>query len=330
MDTPDGSAPCDLGSPDEDPFFKYDYYAQFYNPPLGIVGRTTVPWGEFSPKFMQQTYAYWHKTRDRKFLDEVWPSLVRSFRYQKTTDTDDDGITEMQSDEYKNNKLFNATLWIGALEGLKVMAEFRRDESFLSEVTAELHKARASSEREFWNPGLGYYQYNERNTDIEADAMLGERYVDVTGLPPVLSPDRMTSHYRQLFRRSVKPLMDLDGDGIGDLGVANVLHSDSTPGVGDNGLGFAHEFEVWTGVSYAAAANLYHWGKDTHDGAMQADALLIGWGVYHQSWINEKTAYWFCTPEAWRLEGPERWRALMYSRPRAIWELLMEVHDPYK
>jgi uncharacterized protein (DUF608 family) len=277
---------------------------------------------------MQQTYAYWHKTRDNKFLDEVWPSLVRSFRYQKTTDTDNDGITEMKSDEYKDNKLFNATLWIGALEGLKVMVEFRRDNSFLSEVTAELDKARASSEREFWNPGLGYYQYNERNTDIMADAMLGERYVDVTGLPPVLSPDRMTSHYRQLFRRSVKPLMDLDGDGIGDLGVANALHSDSTPGVGDSE--FAHQFEVWTGVSYAAAANLYHWGRDTDDGAMQAAALLIGWGVHQQSWINKKTAYWFCTPEAWRLEDPGKWRALMYPRPRAIWELLMEVHDPYK
>src|SRR5208337_2893441 len=88
-------------------------------------------------------------------------------------------------------------------------------------------------------------------------------------------------------------------------------------------------FEVWTGVSYAAAANVFHWGKEIDDGAMQATALLIGWGVYYQSWVNERTAYWFSTPEAWRLEDPAIWRALMYPRVRAIWELLMEVHDPY-
>jgi non-lysosomal glucosylceramidase len=329
MDTPDGSAPHNLGSPEQDPFFKYDSYASSRNNFHGIPGRTTMPWGEFAPKFMQQSYAYWHKTGDNKFLDEVWPSLVRSYRYQKTTDTDNDGITEMKSDEYLGNKLFNATLWIGALEMLQIMAEVRRNNSFAAEVEAELEKARASSEREFWNTGLGYYQYNEHNTDIMADAMLGERYVDVTGLRPVLTPERMTSHYRQLFRRSVLPLMDLDGDGIGDLGVANVLHSDSTPGVGDSESP-GHPFEVWTGVSYAAAANLYHWGKKNGDGAMQLDALHIGWGVYQQSWMNEKDGYWFNTPEAWTLKDPAMWRALMYPRVRAIWELLMEVHDPFK
>ena len=326
MDTPDGSAPHNLGSPDLDPLFNYDCYAPSYNAHYGIKGRRTVPWGEFAPKFMQQTYAYWQKSRDNMFLDDVWPSLVRSYRYQKTTDTDNDGITEMKSDEYKDNKLFNATLWIGALEMLRVMAEFRHDSSFLSEVTAELEKARASAERELWNADLGYYQYNEHNRDMMADAFLGERYVDVTGLAPVLSPDRMTSHYRQLFRISVKPLMDLNGDGIGDLGVANALHPDSTPGVGDSE--FEHQFEVWTGVSYAAAANLYHWGRKNNDGAMQSAALLIGCGVYQQSWRNEKTAYWFCTPEAWRLADPSKWRALMYPRVRAVWELLMEVHTP--
>ena len=65
-----------------------------------------------------------------------------------------------------------------------------------------------------------------------ADATVGERYVDVTGLPPVVNADRLTSHYRQLFRRAVLPLRDFNGDGVGDMGAANVLHPDSTPGGG--------------------------------------------------------------------------------------------------
>ncbi len=329
MDTPDGSCPHDAGLVDGDPFFDYDGYGRYYNnSPLGIKGRITTPWSEFSPKFIQQSHAYWHKTRDDKFLDEVWPALVRSFRYQKTTDTDGDGITEMKSSEYKDNKMFNAILWLGALEALAAMAEFRKEKSFLEEVHAELSKARASTEKEFWNEQLGYYQYNQTNHDIMGDGMIGERYVDVTGLPPVVNPDRLTSHYRQLFRRAVLPLRDFNGDGVGDMGVANALHSDSTPGVGDSE--YTHQFEVWTGVSYCAAANLYHWGKRLDDGALQANALLAGWGVYYETWANEQTAYWFSTPEAWRLEDPRRFRALMYQRARGIWELAMEVDDPYR
>lgn len=329
MDTPDGSCPHDAGLISGDPFFEYDGYGRSYNQtPNGIKGRITTPWSEFSPKFIQQSHAYWQKTKDDRFLEEVWPALVRSFRYQKTTDVDGDGLTEMKSSEYKDNKLFNAVLWLGALEALKALAEYSKDTGFLVEVTAELNKARVSTELQFWNEQLGYYQYNAQNQDIMGDAMIGERYVDVTGLPPVLTPDRLTSHYRQLFKRAVLPLKDLNGDGVGDLGVANALRPDSAPGVGDSE--YAHQFEVWTGVSYSAAANLYAWGKRMEDGSLQADALLAAWGVYSTTWLNEKTAYWFSAPEAWRLEDPRNFRALMYQRPRAIWEFAMEVGNPYR
>ncbi len=329
MDTPDGSCPHDAGLVDGDPFFDYDGYGRGYNnSPLGIKGRITTPWSEFSPKFIQQSHAYWHKTRDDAFLNEVWPAMVRSFRYQKTTDTDGDGLSEMKSSEYKDNKLFNAILWLGALEALQAMAVYKHEDSLLAEVQAEMRKARASTEQQFWNQELGYYQYNQTNHDIMGDAMIGQRYVDVTGLPPVVDADRLTSHYRQLFRRAVLPLRDFNGDGVGDMGVANALHPDSTPGVGDSE--YSHQFEVWTGVSYCAAANLYHWGKRLDDGGLQANALLAAWGLYFQTWENEQTAYWFSTPEAWRLENPRKFRALMYQRPRGIWELAMEVDDPWR
>ncbi|HEY65378.1 MAG TPA: hypothetical protein G4O02_12490 [Caldilineae bacterium] len=327
MDTPDGSVPHDAGTPDGDPFFKYDGYVEGY-PFVEDTSRTTTPWSEFSPKFIQQVYAYWHKTRDDAFLDEVWPAVARTFRYQQTTDVDGDGITEMKSSEYRDNKLFNAVLWIGALEALIAMAEHRGDEAIAQEARAEMAKARRSAEVQFWNEELGYYQFNAENADIMGDAFIGQRYVDVTGLPPVLDPERMTSHYRQVFRRASLPLPDTDGDGVGNLGVGNALRPDGSPGVGDSE--FRHEYEVWTGVSYSLAANLYHWGKRIQDGALQAAALLIGWGVYQQTWLNEATAYWFSTPEAWQIDDPTRCRALMYQRARAIWELLMEVHDPYE
>jgi uncharacterized protein (DUF608 family) len=127
----------------------------------------------------------------------------------------------VKSSEYKDNKLFNAILWLGALEALEAIAENRTDKALIEEFTAERKKAQASTEAQFWNEELGYYQYNAHNTDIMADATVGQRYVDVTGLPSVVNADRLTSHYRQLFRRAVLPLRDFNGDGVGDMGAAN-------------------------------------------------------------------------------------------------------------
>jgi non-lysosomal glucosylceramidase len=329
MDTPDGSCPHDAGDVNSgDPLFLYDAYGRYYNQtPMGIKGRITTPWSELSPKFIQQCYAYWHKTKDDKFLNEVWPALVRSYRYQVTTDLDGDGLSEMKSSEYIDDKLLNAVLWIGALQMLLEAARIRKDNSFADEVAAMLEKARASAEKQFWNAQYGYYQYNQHNQDIMGDAMIGQRYIDVTGLPPVLNPERLTSHYRQLFRRAVMALKDTDGDGIGDMGVANAVHPDSLPGVGDSE--YLHQFEIWTGVSYCAAANLYHWGKAIDDGALQANAMLAAWGVYRHTWMDESTGYWFSTPEAWRIIEQTVYRALMYQRARGIWEFATEVGDPF-
>jgi uncharacterized protein (DUF608 family) len=329
MDTADGSCPHDAGAIDGDPLFLYDGYGRDYNKgPLGIKGRITTPWSELSPKFIQQCYAYWHKTSDSEFLEEVWPAMVRSYRYQITTDVNGDGLSEMKSSEYLENKLFNAVLWLGALEMMQDVAKLRKEDALAKEVGAMLDLARASTEKQFWNEQYGYYQYNQHNDDIMGDAMVGQRYIDVTGLAPVLTPDRMVSHYRQLFRRGVLALKDCNGDGVGDVGVANAVHPDSLPGVGDSE--YLHQFEVWTGVSYCAAANIYHCGKVRDDGALQANAMLAVWGVYYQTWMNEKTAYWFSTPEAWRINDPTTFRALMYQRARGLWEFSMEVGDPYK
>lgn len=256
-------------------------------------------------------------------MDEAWSALARTFRYQRTTDTDGDGITEMRSSEYRANKLFNAVLWLGALESLEEMAKAKGDDVIADEARAVREKARANSEAQFWSEELGYYQFNGENAALMADAFIGQRCMDVTGLPPVLNPARITSHYRRVFRHLALLLKDTNGDGVGDVGAANLLRSDGRPSVGDSE--FRHEYESWVGVGYALAANLYHWGRAHDDGALESTALLLGWGLYSQTWLNEASVYWFSAPEAWQIDDPTRCRALMCQRARAAWELLMEV-----
>ena len=109
--------------------------------------------------------------------------MVRTYRYQITTDLDGDGLSEMKSSEYVENKLFNAVLWLGALQMMQAVAQSRNENALADEIAKLLEKARVSTEKQFWNPQYGYYQYNQHNDDLMGDAMLGQRYIDVTGLP---------------------------------------------------------------------------------------------------------------------------------------------------
>jgi non-lysosomal glucosylceramidase len=326
LDSKDGSCPHDAGSPDADPYFEYDDYGRSYNqdPRFGIEGRRTTPWSEFSPKFIQQVYAYYNSTGDSGFIKETWPAVLKTYLYQLTTDSNFDGITEMKSSEYRDNRLFNAVLWTSALECLIKMCDIINDPVFKDEVIVQMNKTRKAIENNFWNDDPGFYKYNEKLDYFMADAMLGQRYLDVTGLPALLDENRMASHYKQSFKHLVLLLSDQDGDGIGDMGVANALTLDEKPGL--EASEFSHEYEVWTGISYSFSANLYHWGKTHNDGAMMAGALLGAFGVYRNSWLNEKAAFWFSTPEAWLIDEPSKYRALMYQRARAVWELLNEVY----
>ena len=317
-----GSCPHDLGGPNLDPFNHPDLYVTQYD---GGEGKETTPWSEFSPKFIQQVFMYWKQYKDDAFLDECWTSIRRSFIYQVSTDRNDDGITEMTSSEYIENKLLNAVLWISSLEALKEMATYRQDALVLMQANEQLAKARPNSEKQFWNESLGYYQYNETIPFLMADAMVGQRCADVFGLPAALDEKRMTSHFEQCFERLVKPLKDYDGDGIGDVGAANILNLQGEPGVKTSE--HKHEYEVWTGVAYNLAASMYHWGKISGKEDLKQKALLTGKGVYMQCWQNEANGFWFSSPEALWFDSLPKARGLMYQRARGIWELMMEASE---
>lgn len=322
LDSPHGECPHDAGMVDNDPFFAYDGYASLIGtlmPEAAQGWEKVTPWSEFSPKFIQQSHAYWKSTGDDEFLQAAWPAILRTYAYHKTTDTDGDGITEMFSSEYKDNRLFNGVLWIGALEALIEMADYQSDAELKTDAHNQLQKARAVIEANMWEPTRGYYQFNEQVTNLMADALIGHRCIDASGLRPTLNPQRLTSHYKNVFEMNIVPFKDEDGY----VGAANLVK-----GVGsedDHNSVFSHQLEVWTGVSYALAANMYHWGEYVSDEGLKKSALALGQGVYERCWLNFKTAHWFNTPEAWQTLNPSVYRNPMYQRARGIWELLAEV-----
>jgi non-lysosomal glucosylceramidase len=323
---PKGAVPHDAGSPLNDPWFAFDQYA--HDASARYNGAWPTPWSEYPPKLIQYCYAYWKKTGDTVFLKDVYPALLRAYHWMQTTDTDQDGLSEMLSSEYAHNKFFNAVLWLGALECMKEITGVMKDSPMSAKVVTDFKLARDSTERQFWDSELGYYKFNETNNSLMADGIVGLRIPDTCALTPALDPARLTSHCRQMFRRLVLPLRDLNGDGLGDMGMANCLTPDSKPAVGSAEPSMPHHNEVWVGVSYVAAANLIHYGQAANDGALIAQGLHTAWSTYERTWRDADGDRWFNTPEAWTIDNPNARRtAGPYQRARGIWEVLMEANQ---
>lgn len=317
---PVGLVPHDVGDPRKcDPYFRFDVYRQDIP--------TLAYWKDLSPKYIQQCWRYYFLYKDKEFLDYVWPACKAAFGFMKSTDKDGDLLPDNSGSDntYDSWGLYGTSLlcgglWVGALECLEKMAEIKND-PMLNEVKGLLEKARANLDRQLWYEKEKYYMIDTKSKTpkaIMSDGLNGQLYCERYGLADILPPERMKSHMQEVYKRCVVPMKDFTGDGIGDIGALNC--------VGERGelIGTLQSDEVWTGATYFLAAMMYSAG-------LKKEALDTAYGVYYTTYINPETAFWFNTPESWRVptmkarpDNPEQ-----YQRPRAVWELLLAIDDPY-
>ncbi len=316
---PKGLTPHDVGDPTKwDPYFKFDVY------------RHDIPdlpyWKDLHPKFIQQCWRYYYLYRDKEFLDYVWPACKATYNFMKTTDTDGDYLpNNFKSDNTYDDwglwgtSLLCGGLWVGALEAMEQMAVIQ-DDSILEEVRNWLKEAKENLDKELWYDKGKYYKIDTGSkfpTAIMSDGLNGQRYCEVYGLADILPEERIKSHLKQVYERCVKPMRDYTGDDIGDIGAINGLKEDGSL------LHTLQSDEVWTGSSYFLAALMYHAG-------LKEEALQTAFGVYYLTYEEEDTAFWFNTPESWRVPTmkPRPDKPEQYQRPRAVWELLLEIDEP--
>lgn len=317
---PRGLAPHDVGDPTKwDPYFKFDVY------------RHDIPdlpyWKDLNPKFIQQVWRYYYLYKDEEFLDYVWPACKAAYEFMKKTDKDNDFLpNNYKSDNtYDDWGLYGTSLlcgglWVGALEAMSEMAKIE-DDAILDEVNDWLKKAKLNLDKQLWYEKGGYYKIDTKSkfpTAIMSDGLNGQRYCEEYGLADILPKEKMKSHLKQVYKRCVKPMRDYTGDGIGDIGAIN--------GLKENGqlLNTLQSDEVWTGSTYFLSALMYHTG-------LKEEALQTAFGVYYLTYEEESTAFWFNTPESWRVPSmrPRPAKPEQYQRPRAVWELIFEIDDPF-
>jgi non-lysosomal glucosylceramidase len=313
---PEHQTSHDVGSPADDPYFNFDTY-----------GTNRLHWKDLHSKFIQQCWRYYYMHKDKEFLSYVWPACKATYGYMKSTDLDGDGLPDNNGSDNTydawglyGTSLLCGGLWIGALEAMDGMAKVMND-PIEREISGILPKARASLDSQLWNKNNGYYNIDTKSKDrtaIMADGLNGQRYCESFGLADILPKDKMKSHLRHVYDKCVVPLHDFNGDGIGECGAINGINEDGTK------LENGQSDEIWTGSSYYLAASMYHAG-------LKDEAMKTAYGVYYLCYVEESTAYWFNTPEAWKDKGvsPRPINPEQYQRPRAVWELLLEIDDPY-
>ena len=308
--------PHDFGAPAKDPFFEFDAY-----------GTNRLHWKDLHAKFIQQVARYYHVYKDREFLDYCWPAIKMTYEYMKSQDTDGDGLPNNNGSDNTydawglyGTSLLCGGLWVGALEAMERLARAEKD-PIINEVAALCDKARSNLDKQLWSEEKQYYRIDtagKHSDAIMADGLNGQRFCEAMGLGDILPRDRMIKYLKRVYRMCVVPLKDFNGDGVGDCGAMNSKNADGT----DIDINMAKE--IWPGSTYFLAATMYHLG-------LKEEALKVAYGCYYIVYEHESSAYWFNTPEAWHDGGhtPRPSKPEQYQRARAVWELLLEIDDPY-
>lgn len=294
-----GAIPHDLGCPDEDPWYLINGY-NFHD---------SSRWKDLNPKFVLQVYRDYVLTDNRKFLRKTWPAVEQAMEYMIRYDRDGDGLIEndgIPDQTYdawsvSGPSAYTGCLWLASLLASSVMARqlgYKKHAMFYEDLYMKGHGA---YEEKLWNGS--YYDYDgsssRQHDSIMADALAGYWFARSADLSPVLQPERVHSMLGEIFRKNV---MGIKNGSVGAMnGVRPSGRIDRTS---------LQSQEVWTGTTYALAANMIQEG-------MIEEAFKTAWGIYHMTY--EKMGYWFQTPEAWMENG--NYRAIAYMRPLAIWAM---------
>ncbi|KAL4292010.1 hypothetical protein GQ457_14G012250 [Hibiscus cannabinus] len=301
-----GAVPHDLGT--HDPWNELNAYNI----------HDTSKWKDLNPKFVLQVYRDFAATGDMTFGIEVWPAVRTAMEYMEQFDRDDDGLIE--NDGFPDQtydawtvhgvSAYCGCLWLAALQSAAAMAQQVGDKFFAETCKSKFFSAKIAFEKKLWNGS--YFNYDSGSSSnsksIQADQLAGQWYTLSSGLPPLFDEFKTRSALQKIYDFNV---MKVEG---GRMGAVNGMHPN-----GKVDESCMQSREIWTGVTYAVAANMLLAG-------MVEEAFTTAEGIFIAGWSEEGFGYWFQTPEGWTIDG--HFRSLIYMRPLAIWSMQWALSIP--
>ncbi|GLT97832.1 hypothetical protein SLE2022_153780 [Rubroshorea leprosula] len=303
-----GAVPHDLGT--HDPWNEMNAYNI----------HDSSKWKDLNPKFVLQVYRDFAATGDMSFGVDVWPAVRTAMEYMEQFDRDNDDLIE--NDRFPDQtydtwtvqgvSAYCGCLWLAALQAAAAMALQVGDKFFAEQCKMKFLSVKTAFEAKLWNGS--YFNYDSGSSSnsksIQADQLAGQWYTASSGLPPLFDDFKIRSALQKIYDYNV---MKVKG---GRMGAVNGMHPNGK--VDETCM---QSREIWTGVTYAVAANMILAGKE-EQGFTTAEGIFIA------GWSEESYGYWFQTPEAWTID--EHFRSLMYMRPLAIWGMQWALSIPKK
>lgn len=293
-----GAVPHDMGTPGSDPWVKVNSYC------IQDVSK----WKDLPSKFVLQVYRDYMVTKDRKFLQDVWPHVLQTIEYAAKFDFDEDGVVDNEGFPDQTYDVWSATgcsaytggLWLCCLSAAVEMAKLL-DSSKVESFETVLKKGLESFHQKLWNGK--YFNYdcsdNQHRDSIMADQLAGQWYAKACGLPSIVESEKAVSSLKTIYDKNFKSFKG------GALGAINGMRPDGKP---DNTC--LQSCEVWTGTNYSLAACMIQEG-------LLDEGFEVAKGIIHCTY--NVFGYHFQTPEAWDMQGS--FRACGYMRPLAIWAM---------
>ena len=294
------TVPHDVGGPDDDPFYRPNWY-RFQD----VNG-----WKDLGPKFVLQAWrdAVAAGPDGDALIREIYPAVEAVLGRLTLADRDGDGLPEHDGEPdqtydtwpMRGPSAYGGSLWLAAVAAAEAMAGRLGDTEAERRWARWFERGQVSFDRRLWRGR--YFAYDDgagpSSDSIMADQLCGQWYADVTGLGELLPADRVETALRTIHENNVLRF------GGGRMGAVNGMRADGSVDTSSE-----QSPEVWVGTTYALAA------------------FMIGRGLVDEGWetargvaeVTYERGLWFRTPEAFDADGD--FRASIYLRPLAIWAI---------
>lgn len=236
----------------------------------------TSKWKDLNPKFVLQVYRDFAATGDMAFGREVWPAVCAAMDYMEQFDRDEDGLVE--NDGFPDQtydawtvhgvSAYCGCLWLASLQAAATMAHRLGDHASAEKYTINFLKAKQAIESKLWNGSYFNYDSGTSNNSrsIQADQLAGQWYAASSGLPSLFDDGKIKTALQKIFEFNVMRV------GGGRMGAVNGMHPNGK--VDETCM---QSREIWTGVTYAVAANMLLAGME-HQAFTTAEGIFIaGW-----------------------------------------------------
>lgn len=295
-----GSAPHDLGAPQEDPFVNVNQYNY----------QDVSNWRDLNSKYvllLWRDYVF-SGSNDLPLLQYSWSSVKAAMEHLRQYDTDGDGLIENAGfpdqtyDDWIANgeSAYSGGLYLAALRATTEIAKKVGDPGAAAEYDALFKRAQMAYIKKLWNGT--YFDYDTRSeyrSDIMADQLAGQWYANLTGLGDLVPKRMRLSALRHIYNFNVMLFGNGQEGAVNGMGPGGEIY-DQNPQIS----------EVWTGTTFALASLMLTEG-------IHEEAFKTAEGVNNVVWRDR--GYFFRTPEAYDEDG--MYRASMYMRPGSIWSM---------